>query len=109
MNIVLKEMMYKIFYRYIDVVCNRKWLYIYFCHRCLQILLVTLVTLAAAAPEPDHKPLPLVSAAKTPASTAKLRPLGTPIATPLLAPISHLAYAAPAFHHVSYHQICIYY
>lgn len=64
----------------------------------LQILLATLVGLAWSAPAPVPRPLTLVSELKTPASTAKLTPLVAPIApiaTPVIAPVSRIAYAAP--------------
>jgi len=69
----------------------------------LQILLTTLVGLAWSAPAPAPRPLTLVSELKTPASTAKLTPLVAPIApiaTPVIAPVSRLAYAAPVFSQV---------
>jgi len=62
----------------------------------LQILFATLVGLAWSAPAP--KPISVISELKTPASTAKLTPLIAPIApiaTPVIAPVSRLAYAAP--------------
>ncbi|XP_018306333.1 uncharacterized protein [Mycetomoellerius zeteki] len=68
------------------------------------ILLATLVGLAWSAPAPAPRPLTLVSELKTPASTAKLTPLVAPIApiaTPVIAPISRLAYAAPVLSQVS--------
>ncbi|KYN40668.1 hypothetical protein ALC56_04977 [Trachymyrmex septentrionalis] len=68
------------------------------------ILLTTLVGLAWSAPAPAPRPLTLVSELKTPASTAKLTPLVAPIApiaTPVIAPVSRLAYAAPVFSQVS--------
>ncbi|XP_032673134.1 uncharacterized protein LOC116845014 [Odontomachus brunneus] len=71
------------------------------------ILLGILVGLAWSAPAPAPKaapapkPLTLISEVKTPASTTKLAPLVAPIATPLIAPISRLAYAAPVLSQIS--------
>ncbi|XP_011881943.1 PREDICTED: uncharacterized protein LOC105569817 [Vollenhovia emeryi] len=68
------------------------------------ILFAALIGLAWSAPAPAPKPLTLVSELKTPASTAKLTPLVAPIApiaTPVIAPISRIAYAAPVLPQVS--------